>query len=151
MPATAPTLPFPLQAPSQYTTSHSLTSSTSRDRERFLVLESVEESLVDASAFEASGEGTPRAKYSASLKVANFLYFAFGKPVICFSQSALERGKTFNLTRIYSSGRYMPSFEYASLPPSTNRVETALRSFCGHIQLNELSLAEYYEFAMRSK
>jgi hypothetical protein len=107
--------------------------------------------LVDASSVEASGEGTPKAKYSASLKVANFLNLAFGKPCTCFSQSALERGKTFNWTRIYSSGRYMPSFEYTSLPPSMNRIETDLRSFCGHVQLNELSLADYYKFAMRSK
>jgi hypothetical protein len=141
MPATEPTLPFPLQAPSLYTTSHSLSSS---ERERFLTVETTREGsqlLVDASAFETSGGGTPRAKNSASSKVLNFLYLALGKYLTCSSQSDLE---TFNWTRIYFSGRYIPSFKYPNLPPSTDGVETPCRlSFCGHIQLNELSWTDY--------
>jgi hypothetical protein len=101
MPAMEPTLPFPLQAPSLYTTSHSLSSSRG---ERFLVLETTTEGsqlLVDASSFETSGGSTPRAKNSASPKVLNFLNFAFGKPLTCFSQSDLEKNKLFNWTHIY--------------------------------------------------
>jgi hypothetical protein len=139
MPATEPTFPFPLQAPSLYTTSHSLSST---ERERFLLETTTEGSqlLVDASAFEISGGGTPRAKNSASLRVLNFLYLAFAKPLTCSSQSDLE---TINWTRIYLSGRYIPSFEYANLPPSTDGVETPLRLFFGHIQLNKLGWTDY--------
>lgn len=139
MPATEPTLPFPLQAPSLYTTSHSLSST---ERERFLVLETTTEGsqlLVDALAFETSGGSTPRVKISASSKVLNFLYLAFGKPLTCSSQSDLE---TFNWTQIYLSGRYIPSSEYASLPPSTDGVEIPF-FFDRHIQLNKLSWADY--------
>ena len=102
MPATEPTLPFPLQAPSLYTTSHPLSSG---ERERFLALETTREGsqlLVDASEFEISDGVTPRANNSASSKVLNFLNLAFGKPLTCSSQSDLE---TFNWTRIYLSGR----------------------------------------------
>ena len=151
-PAMEPTLPFPLQAPSLYTTSHSLSSN---ERERFLVLETTTEGLeattegskllVEASASETSGASTPRAKNSASSKVLNFLYRAFGKPLTCSSQSDLEKKKTINWTRIYLIGTYIPSFEYANLPPSTDGVETFLRSLCGHIQLNELSWTGYYK------
>ena len=96
MPAMEPTLPFPLHAPSLYTTSHSLSSS---ERDRFLALETTREGsqlLVDASAFEASDGSTPRAKNLASSKVLNFLYLAFGKPLTCSSQSDLGENKTFN-------------------------------------------------------
>ena len=145
MPAMESTLPFPLHAPSLYTTSHSLSSS---ERDRFLVLETTREGsqlLVDASAFETSGGSTPRAKNLASSKVLNFLYLAFGKPLTCSSQSDLGKNQTFNWTRAYLSGRCIPSFEYASLPPSTDGVETFLRLFCGHNQLNELSWTGYYK------
>lgn len=145
MPAMEPTLPFLLQAPSLYTTSQSLSSS---ERERFLILETTREGsqlLVNASASETSGGSTPRAKYLASLKVLNFLNLAFGKPLTCSSQSDLKKNRTFNWTHINLSGRYIPSFEYTSLPPSTDGVETFLRSFCGHIQLNELSWTGQYK------
>ena len=98
MPATEPTLPFPLQAPSLYTTSHPISST---ERERFLILETTTEgfqSFVDPSAFETSVGGTPMAKNSASSKVVNFLYLAFGNPLTCSSQSDLL---TFNWTRIF--------------------------------------------------
>ena len=140
IPAMEPILPFPLQAPSLYTTSHPLSSS---ERERFLLLETTTEGsqlLVDASAIETSCEGAPRAKFLASPKVLNFLYFAFGKPLTCSSQSDLE---AFNWTRIYISGSYIPSFEYASRPPSTDGVEILSLRFCGHIQLNELGWTDY--------
>lgn len=140
MPATEPTLPFPLQAPSLYTTSHPLSSI---ERERFLLLETTTEGsqlLSDASAFGTSDGGTPRAKISASSRVLNFWYLAFGKPLTCSSQSDLE---TFNWNRIYLSGKYMPSSEYTSLPSSTNGVEIPFVFFCGHIELNELSWTDY--------
>ena len=139
MPATEPTLPLLLQAPSLYTTSHSLSS---RERERFLILETtteVSQLLFGASAFGTS-VGTPRAKISASSMVVNFLYLASGKPLTCFSQSDLE---SFNWTRVYLSGRYIPIFEYANLPPFTDGVETPLPLFCGHIQVNELDWTDY--------
>ena len=77
--------------------------------------------------------------------VANFLYLAPGKPFVCSSQSALEKNKTSSGTHIGSSDRCIPSLEYASLPPGTDGIESALHSFCGHIQLNGLKLAEYYK------
>ena len=97
MPAMEPTLPFPLQAPSLYTTSHLFSSGGG---ERFLEEETTREGsqlLVDAvlgrsmtdDASTFSG-GTPRAKNSASTRVLNFLNFAFGNPLTCSSQADLE-------------------------------------------------------------
>lgn len=116
MPAMEPTLPFPLQAPSLYTTSHPLSSG---ERERFLELETTREGsqlLVDASEFKTSGGDAPRAKNSASPKVLNFLYLAFGKPLTCSSQSDLE---TFNWTlhlfkwQVHTKFQIrQPSFQY---------------------------------------
>jgi hypothetical protein len=106
-----PTLPFLLQTPSLYTTSHSFSSGGG---ERFLAVETTIEGsqllvdsdavsvTVDASAFETSGGGTPRAKNLASTRVLNFLNLAFGNPLTCSSQSDLQVNHLIGLVFILS-------------------------------------------------
>ena len=80
MPAIDPGFPFPLHAPSLYTTSRSELVVVEVEARLLLVSrEGPASALVLPSEATAPTEGsTPRTKSSASALVANFLYLAFG-------------------------------------------------------------------------